>query len=229
MVDFTKFVYDQLTQGATPNKVSVMAKTFGGSTVLLGEALMHKCPVSPLEVARSIAYDAGMGHEIVSYTQMSPGGHNSSFSPEDLCSNFLGTLIAERAINAGGNFDAAVTRELNALIRDLNGQSKTETRRAFDLINGRWVDWSSTRGIVSLNSDSYLKRRNFARMPFHAGHSSDATVPAYVVAPMRALQDIYTYTHKEGGANLRRSSFDTETTAIKTDARQRYGPDFDKP
>jgi hypothetical protein len=46
---------------------------------------------------------------------------------------------------------------------------------------------------------------------------------------MRALQDIYTYTHKEGGANLRRSSFDTETTAIKTDARQRYGPDFDKP
>src|SRR5262249_45547108 len=89
--DLTKFIHDQLTIGLTPMRVSAV----------LGEAVMHKCPASDITVARAIALDAGLGHEILSYNSFSPGGHNSSFSPEDLCSNFLGTLVAERAIAAG--------------------------------------------------------------------------------------------------------------------------------
>jgi peptidoglycan hydrolase-like protein with peptidoglycan-binding domain len=228
MVDITKSIHDQLTQGPTPNKVAAVF-TFGGSRVLMGEAVMHKCPVDDILVARAIAYDVGLGHEIFTYDLSTPGGHNSSFSPEDLCSNLLGTLIGARALKAGGNFNDAVTRELDKLLHDLDAQSVTESRRAFDLINGRWVKWSDTSGTVSLLSKDYLRRRNFSHVPWKAGHSSDQATPAFVTAFFPPLRSIYTYTHKEGGTDIKADDFGNRIDAIKADAKQRYGANFDSP
>jgi outer membrane protein OmpA-like peptidoglycan-associated protein len=228
MVDLTKFIFDQLTgAGVTPNQV-VAEFSLGGRVIRMGEATMRQCPAHPIQVARAIAYDTGLGHEIVSYNIMTPGGHNSSFSPEDLCSNFLGTLLAERAILAKGSFNDAVTRELDRMVRDLNGQSRSQSRRAFDRINGRWVDWSNFLGAASF-TPGYLKRRNFDRIPFKTGHSSDAATPNYVVAPMRYMRSVYRYTHTEGGRSIPASGYGNEINRIKRDARRRYGPNFDKP
>lgn len=161
--DVTKFIHNQLTIDLTPQRVSAV----------IGEAEMHECPLSPIEVARAIALDAGLGHEIITYDRFKPGGHNSAFSPEDLCSNFLGTLVAERAIARGGNFDDAVTTELNNLLRDLDAPTPAESRNAFNLINGRWVDWNDLLGTPSLIDDEYLRRCNFTQVPFKTGHSRD--------------------------------------------------------
>jgi len=227
--DQTKFIYDQLTTGVTPFQVVAMGTSLLGQPVVLGEAKMLGCPVDPLHVARSISYDVGLGHEIITYDVLSPGGHNSSFSPEDLCSNYLGTLVAARAIKAGGNFNDAVTAELDKLVRDLGGMSKAESRKAFDRINGVWVDWSDTQRIASLRNDDYLKRRNFGRAPFKTGHPGDQPTPAYVVESFRDLHSVYRYTHKEGGKNIARSSYDSEIQRIKADAKKRYGDKFDQP
>ena len=106
-------------------------------------------PIPPdmwLPVAQSIAYDDGFGHEVVSYDEMTPGEHNSSFSPEDLCSNKLGTRIGAIALRSPDPFDQAVTQALAAQVFAAGGVSKPETMRAFGNINHCWVefkDWTS--------------------------------------------------------------------------------------
>jgi hypothetical protein len=86
------------------------------------------------------AYDDALAHEIWTYWVKAPGGHNSSFSPEDLCSNYLGTLVAARALAAGGAFVPAVEKALRSLLVSLDAQNDAETRAAFGLISHRWVD-----------------------------------------------------------------------------------------
>ena len=95
--DITEFVWTRL-QGS------------GGSSTLIpivqGEAtIIKKVPQGRwLAVAQAIANDHALGHEISSYDVHSPGGHNSAFSPEDLCSNFVGTVVARRADTSRGGW-----------------------------------------------------------------------------------------------------------------------------
>ncbi|MGI0036692.1 MAG: DUF4056 domain-containing protein, partial [Nitrososphaera sp.] len=116
--DATKYIFDRIARGTTPSTVFVNYSRLGIYSKPIGVAVVHKSPLRPIDVARRIAYDVGLGNEIATYYDMGVlgvdvGGHNSSFSPEDLCSNFLGTLLAERAIAAQGNFGNSVTAELN--------------------------------------------------------------------------------------------------------------------
>ncbi|MEQ6342566.1 MAG: DUF4056 domain-containing protein [Gammaproteobacteria bacterium] len=233
--DTTKYIFDQLAQGVMPRTVLVKRTRVGISPGVLGIAIVHKRPLRPIDLARVIAYDAGLGHEIATYYDMGifgvdVGGHNSSFSPEDLCSNFLGTLLAERAIAAGGNFNHAATAELNTLIRDLDGQIPSETLRAFNLINGHWVWFSRTNFYRSVTLPGYLRRRNFTSMPWVAGHPSDKPPPPYVTAPLPDVGYIYTYTHMEEQSTRRLNVlFPRYIAQIKQDAAARYGPRFDSP
>ena len=229
--DMTKFVYDQLMQVPMPKTIVVSDSVFS-----YGKAVMNVCPSlgQHIGVARAIAYDAGLGHELSSYWRYyRPGYHMSAFSPEDLCSNFLGTLVAERAIAAGGNFNTTVTKELDKLIRiELKGRTPLGTRQAFSRINGCWVKWSDSSGIGSyLNLHSYLKRRNFTRVPWKTGHASDTTTPSFVLAPMPNVTHMYSYTHKEkpGNRTIPGSSFAAEMDRIRQHASSYYGPQYDQP
>jgi hypothetical protein len=190
-----------------------------------GEAVLTSAPPPTewLDLARAIANDDSLAHEIVTYTSFTPGGHNSSFSPEDLCSNNLGTILAARAITTGGPFVPEAERQLAALLTDLNGQTNAETRAAFGRIARRWVD-DTLVGTVA--RDAYLRRRNFAVDPWKTGHPSDSATPAFVVAPI-TLTTTYDFT-VTGGA-FGKANFPAQIAAVRADARTRYGPDFDKP
>jgi len=217
LCDITKFVFDQMmAAGGAP---AVVITAHGGAS-------FHRCPADVIKVARAISLDDGLGHEIVSYDISSVGMHNSAFSPEDLCSNFLGTLLAERAIAAGGIFNSAVDSALSTLLRSLDAQSVAETLRAFNLINGRWVRFSSP---VSLMSNQYLQRRNFSQVPFKAGHPSDRPTPSFVTTLLPNFSSIYSYTHVEEGRTVPRSRYAAAIARIKVDAARRYGPNFDRP
>jgi subtilisin family serine protease len=218
LCDLTKYIYDQIV--AANDIPSTLRTTHG-----VAEGRMCVVPSQWIKVARAIAYDDSFGYEIATYYLGGPGQHNSSFSPEDLCSNYLGTLVAERAIARGGNFNAAVTTELKNLIASLDGQSRTESLNAFNLINHRWVDF---RGVTSLVSNGYLRRRNFTRTPWHAGHRSDSPTPAWVTAGVGDVLDVYTYTHT-AGRRIPRSQFPTHVSQIRADARRRYGSNYDRP
>jgi hypothetical protein len=172
-----------------------------------------------------------MGHEIVSWDSRFPGGRNSSFSPEDLVSNFLGTHVGRQAITrvsaSGGSFGAAATTELTSMLSSLTVQSKPESEVAFNSINSRWVTFTNA---LSLSSDRYLLRRNFTRTPFKTGHRSDTATPAIVTAGFSTnVRDDYDYFHLEGGSLLPRSKFDVATARVKLEAKAEFGADFDKP
>jgi hypothetical protein len=222
MIDLTKFLHDQLTAAGGPPQVI---------RTLLGIVSIRRTPADPLETAAAIAFEDARGHEVTSWDQLTPGGRNSSFSPEDLVSNFLGTVVARRAIArmaaSGGTYSAAATQEIKDMLTSLDAQPETESELAFAKINHRWVDFNSA---LSLGSSDYLLRRNFTRTPFKAGHPSDAATPAFVTAPFAssALDD-FDYFHLEGGKVLPARRFGAETTRIRSEAKAKFGNDFDKP
>jgi hypothetical protein len=191
-------------------------------------------PVEWTEVAGAIAFDEGLAHEIDSYatghcrdTIPVPGLHNSSFSPEDLTSNRLGTIAAQRALNAGGTWGTEVERQIAAIFTALDAQPIAETRRAFGLISGRWVDPTAMVPLAGLPGNCYLRRRNFTFNPWKTGHPSDAPTPAFVTAPF-TFSSSYDYTHTSN-RTFSKSGFAAEIAAVKADARTTYGPNFDSP
>jgi hypothetical protein len=232
--DNTKHVYDQLVASGGRSNVNLF--TLQGEAIITSSASI---PASDwLSVAMDIAFDAGFGYEIFTYwiingwrvfgvLRMCAGEHNSAFSPEDLCSNWLGTRLAGRAIAAGGNFNTAVTSELKKLITGLAGQTPAETRKAFNLINHCWVNFT---GVTSPNDCDYLRRRNFTAIPWKTGHASDAPTPSWLTGGPSGTKPspYYSYSHTLG-RTIFDSDFPTEVSSIRTDAATRYGPNFDKP
>jgi hypothetical protein len=220
MIDLTKFLYDQISQASgAPTTVKSVH----------GEAkIVSQLPSSMfIPVARRIANDDGFAYEILTYWMSGPGRRNSSFSPEDLSSNNLGTLIAEKAILAGGNFNAAATSKLDACVSALGGLKPAETLASFNLINNCWVRFTS---VMDLVSDDYLRRRNFTAIPWKTGHASDQATPAFVTAMPSVASGVYVYTHT-AARTIKDSDFPSEVAAIRKDAVApgKFGPNFDKP
>jgi hypothetical protein len=216
VADITAFAYQQIHAASGASGTTVSAAE--GTATLTSAAP----PADWLTLARCIAFDDAMGHEIATYTVMSPGGHNSSFSPEDLCSNFLGTEVAARALTVGGTFVTEAETQARLLLASLDAQTEAETRASFARIATRWVDNTLVGTVVR---DGYLRRRNFTRDPWKTGHRSDAATPAFVVAPL-GVATTYTYAHPNG---FSRVDFSTRIAAIKADAATRYGAGSDRP
>jgi hypothetical protein len=228
VVEATAYAYQEIhaAKGAA-------GTTFGtpeGEATLTSTAPRHEW----LELARSIAYDDALAHEIITFDVMLPGGHNSSFSPEDLPSNYLGAALAAAVLvipnptspkgslvsRPRWTFAAKAESELRRLLASLDAQTAAETKKAFALIANRWVD-----AAVSTGSSAYLKRRNFTPRPWHAGHASDATPPTWLGAPFR-LTASYDYRHAKG---LTRASFPAMIAAIKAKAASKDPQNYNKP
>jgi hypothetical protein len=119
-----------------------------------------------LMVARSIAYDESVYHEIESYWSFFPGYHNSSFSPEDCVSNLLGTWMAQVTIEfmasnplLAGDFDEEMTATLRSVLVRLGARLRSGTEDAFARISAlAWVDYSGPMA-------TFLRRRNFNYRP----------------------------------------------------------------
>lgn len=228
VTDLVAFAYQQIHAAAGVPGTRIA--TSEGEATLTGAV----APREWLEVARSIAFDDALGHEILTYWVgrcgtliPAPGAHNSAFSPEDLCSNHLGTVVAQRALMAGGTFATEAERALQALLTDLDAQPIAETRRAFGLVDRRWIDPATT-----FTDNCYLRRRNFGRTPFRAGHHSDAASPPYVTTPY-VFTATYDYVHTKilpvvFARTFTRGDFPTEIAAIRANAQALYGPDFDR-
>ncbi len=215
--DNTKFIFDKLSSiSPVPQTIQTLTSTI----------TFKKCFSDFLAIAKAISFDIGWGHEIVSYWVSMPGGHNSSFSPEDLCSNFMGVHLAELAIKAGGNFNDTVTSELKKLLTYLKAQPSAETFSALKKINGRWIDFTHEGPL----SNTYLKRRNFTKLPWKAGHSSDSDTPSFLRVVRNYFTDVYDFVYTEDPAHpVDRKNFAAEIQNIRKDAEKNYGPNFDKP
>jgi hypothetical protein len=217
--DLTEFVWIRLQgSGGAPTTIP----TVQGEAKIVSRVPRQHWP----QVAAAIAFDDGLGHEIFTYDLKGiPGGHNSAFSPDDLCSNFLGTLIARWAIGRGGPFNAQVTALLTRVLKVLRAQPPAETRKAFDAVKGRWIGFT---GPSSVLVNDYLRRRNFSRRPFKAGHKSDAATPGWLLGSFGSVSGFYTYSHTSQ-TTIPKADFPAKIQAIRADAKILYGNDFDKP
>lgn len=217
--DITEFVWTRLQgSGGSPTVIP----TFQGEATITNPVPRDRW----LTVAQAIANDDALGHEIATYDKhILPGLHNSAFSPEDLCSNFVGTVVARLAIGEGGVFPRKVDTKLAKVLRALLAQTPAETQKAFDKVKTKWVNFVNSD---SWKKDDYLKRRNFTRRPFKVGHRSDAKTPSWVLAGFGDAETFYTYKNTAARTILK-TDFASEIQRIRADAKIRYGNDFDKP
>jgi hypothetical protein len=219
--DLTEFVWTRL-QGAG-GAVGTVIPTIHGAATIKKEVPRTRF----VGIAQAIANDDALGHEVVSYDKHTLGNHHSAFSPEDLCSNFLGTLVARMAISTGGIFSRKVDVALTKVLKDLGVQTAAESQKAFDKIKTKWVNFIDSQSFLN---DDYLRRRNFTRNPFKAGHPSDAATPGWVLTSLADAETFYDYKHTLGVVTpILKTDFPAKIALIRVDAKARYGNDFDKP
>jgi Protein of unknown function (DUF4056) len=239
LIDLTRFYHHELTKRQN-NKTTSKIKTLEGEgTVILNNDIVSS---DRLPVAQSLALDESIFHEILSYFDSFPGGHNSAFSPEDLTSNWLGTYIAGKAISDSGPgaFDDKVTKEIKSTLQLLGAVSKSETVNAFQSINGVYVTDGFSRLAIALTG--YLKRRNFRYDPISPcllpGFSacSDTTFPAAIPTQRTAaIKTQYSVRYQlpkpiqsllNNQEFLSSQDFEPLINAIKTNAESKYGANF---
>jgi Protein of unknown function (DUF4056) len=194
-----------------------------------------------VEVARSMAFDESVMHEIITYWRDSVsdlGQHHSSFSPEDFVSNFVGAYVAGQAFNReDAAFDRAATEEIVNVMNLLEARTPAQTRAAFDFIKAdNWIGSFTP-------SQSYLKRRNFnykAISPCYVpstvvglGCTGTPTFPLPTEFPSR-ITAYYTAEYdvdetlrvKIKTSSLKKTDFDAAVSQMKADANARYGANF---
>jgi hypothetical protein len=195
-----------------------------------------------LAVARSLAYDQSVFHEIYTYWRPWLSGHHSAFSPEDLVSNLLGTYVGERAIIMGGDFNRAVTDALGGLLTGLGALPRAGTAAALEAITDRWIKgrFSELR---------YVRRRNFGIRPIDpwlvpgldgGGRTAPPADLSPELPPGTRGYYLATYAVPRDACRgmrvetVRHTEFDADgplVARIKADAARpvRYGPTFDVP
>jgi len=154
-IDQTRWLHDALTR---KNKTgdAIWEPAFGSTITLKSDVPAAK----RADVAAAIVYDMALSHEIETYYLLELGGRGSAFSPEDCVSNFSGTYVARRALAAlargehGGDFDTAVTVEIETFLTTVVTKTKAEAEAAYAAVKGVWVSGDVT-------DLEYLKHRNF--------------------------------------------------------------------
>jgi hypothetical protein len=247
LIDLTIYYYTRLTKGGGNGKGKSIA-TFG----LAGQVTVPDTipDANVIDVARAMAYYQSVFYEIKTYWlkgKTDVGQHHSSFSPEDLVSNFLGTYVASQVLAvavANDEFAASrATTAINSLLTTLGAQSPAVALQAFQKVSTKWV--TSIDNVGDIADQSYLKRRNFNVQPIvpflvpglTACPSTDfpASIPrSFPAGTLNFFQASYVVPDNIKAAsgyaaNLSIPDLDAAIQTIKTDAAVLYGPLFDSP
>ncbi len=248
-IDLTYYYYQVLTKGGgnKPGTFPIFA-TYGKEGTVTIKSKVADADVPTL--AASIAFDQSVFYEILTYWEMEAlilrgGEHNSSFSPDDLVSNYTGTRIAERALksiqsNPNTTFDNAVTAEIKTVFGLLKPCTATQTAAAFTAITNSWVGDPNAR--LAINNDRYTRRRNFNYLNISpcyvttAGTGCTGTpaypseIPTSFPAAITVAYDVEwslvagseDKVKQKIGATVKKANFATLITAMKADAATRY-------
>lgn len=144
--DWTAYLYNLIQACKEDSSLSSIHLGFeGGSKSLLLKLPKELCDDEVAELAAKIAYDESVWHEISTwfgarYVPLLPERY-SSFSPEDIYSNLMGTHLAIQAIESDMDYDEAMTFYLNKMLKDLDVVSTwDDTFNALEKVNKLWFD-----------------------------------------------------------------------------------------
>ena len=144
--DWTAYIYNLIQaceEDSTLTNIHIGSE--GGSKSLLLKLPKDLCDDEAAELAAKIAYDISIWHEISTwfgsaYVPLLPERY-SSFSPEDIYSNLMGTHLAIQAIESDMEYDEAMTFYLNKMLKDLEVVSTwDDTFNALEKVNKLWFD-----------------------------------------------------------------------------------------
>jgi len=231
-IDLTRFYFEKL------QKFSKKGDKF--TLIYYPDAevnLLSDLPASDkVLTARSICYAESIFHEIESYWKKSVGYHNSSFSIEDLVSNYFGTYLFQVCHSKTSNFNTSVTTELKNFITTLGGVKQSDTESAFKKVVSTWIG-------TAWRDSGYLKKRNFSTSPVNpwllpgfsvcTGKGSipqDAMseIPAKIKAYYKIKFKVPTHAQAVHGTTMLNQDFTKSIQKIKDDAKILYGNDYDK-
>jgi Protein of unknown function (DUF4056) len=239
--DLTKYYYDVLRLSAHQGDTIKPPVDRVRATV----TLLHDVPEDKqLDVARSMAYGEAVFHEIETYWSILPGCRNSSFSPEDLVSNFFGTYVAAKAIRFGttGDYNTNFTRAMKEATEALGSVTGEQTAAALDHVEDTWFQ----SGIHELGG--YLLRRNFSVWPLHpwlvdgigmtgTGSFPSSTTPDFAIAddaPSFYVSHYSVAEHSQGPDKIDAkvvtdADFEALIESIRVAALKDFGEAYDSP
>ena len=150
--DWTAYLYERILQalprGAViqlPNEAATRSLVIRRPVLSLDDAETQELA---LLLARRIAFQLSVWHEIVTwYDHRSVelfSERLSSFSPEDLFSNALGTQIGAEALRSGKPYNEAVDEALTQAVQSLAPLYNKQTKRTLNMVDGVWWDRSKT-------------------------------------------------------------------------------------
>lgn len=157
--DWTAYWYVLLTSKETSDVITLSLGTEGGPKMLTLKKSSIPSHVDRMELAARMAYDLSVWHEIstwfgASYIPMVPERF-SSFSPEDLYSNLLGTRLGILALKSPLPYEEAITELLASTLESLMAVDEIEeTFLAMEEVENLW--WTREKAIP--NKRLLLKR-----------------------------------------------------------------------
>lgn len=192
------------------------------------------------DVASCMAFDESIFHEMETYWDEQ---FNSAFSPEDLTSNFLGTLIGANAIRRIDNddrlFDRRVTEELRTVIDLLWPTSVDDALAAFVRVENDWVDAVPIVSDVFIPpalQSGYLRRRNFDCFPVRPWVLSNPDTQVFPQWPQEIprlhpvdARRFYESTFVSDEDRVSSRDFDSQIARLKVSAEREYGADYQNP
>lgn len=150
--DWTAYLYHQIINKDIGEEFSLsLGNEAGNKTLKIGAFSPDAIP-NAYDLAAKIAYDLSLWHEIAtwygaSYIPMVPERY-SSFSPEDLYSNLLGTYLGKKALQSNLPYNEAMTVLISEMLDSLESVSNyEETYNAMEAVNNIW--WTSEERLPS--------------------------------------------------------------------------------
>jgi len=144
--DWTAYLYRQIISKNLEDEFVLNLGNEAGNKTLTIKAFKPDSLPNPYELASKIAYDLSLWHEIAtwygaSYIPMVPERY-SSFSPEDLFSNLLGTYLGKKALQSSLPYNEAMTFYITEMLDSLESvETYDETYNAMEkVVNVWWTD-----------------------------------------------------------------------------------------
>lgn len=151
-VDWTAFIYKQLTENTWEKNQELILGREGGEKTLKVNLPDHISDNDLILLAGKITYDLSVWHEIATWFGASTipfvPERYSSFSIEDAYSNLLGVTIGIKALQSELPFEEAVTKIINETLKGLDVvANETETYLAMESVRNIW--WTRDRKLPS--------------------------------------------------------------------------------
>ena len=160
--DWTAYLYSVIRASKNYPFLQIIKLGYEGGKITLHLNISEVTDSTDLyELAGKIAYDLSLWHEIAtwygtSYVPMIPERY-SSFSPEDLYSNLLGTKLGIKALKSNLDYNQAMTQLISETLDSLDAvETYDETFQAMQKVEEIW--WTNDK---SLPSKKILIKRYF--------------------------------------------------------------------